>query len=71
MPMLEAAMNPHAVSYPSLQRRIIAERRSRALFFARTTQHVGRASLLREIVRAAVSLAGIVGWGAAVLLLAA
>jgi hypothetical protein len=33
-------MNAHAISYPSLQRRLIADRRSRALFLPRTTQHV-------------------------------
>ena len=71
MLMLEAAMNAHAVSYPSLQRRLIAERRSRALFFSRTTQHVGRTSLLREIARAAVALAGVTAWAAAMFLLAA
>jgi hypothetical protein len=71
MPMLEAAMNAHAVSYPSLRRRLIAERRSRALFFSPTTQHVSRASLLREVVRAAISLAAIAAWGAVIFLLAA
>jgi hypothetical protein len=64
-------MNAHAVSYPSLQRRLIADRRSRALFFARTTQHVSGKSLLREIIRAAISLAGIAAWAALVLVLAA
>ena len=65
-------MNAHAVSYPSLQRRLIAERRSRALFLSRTTQHVssGRA-LLREIARALIGLIGVALWGAAILLLAA
>jgi len=64
-------MNAHAVSYPSLQRRLIAERRSRALFLSRTTQHVssGRA-LLREVARAAVALSGVVAWGALIFLLA-
>jgi hypothetical protein len=71
MLMLEAAMNAHSVSYPSLQRRLIAERRSRALFFSRTTQHVGSISLLREIARAAVALIGITAWATAMLLLAA
>jgi hypothetical protein len=42
--MLEAVMNAYAVSYPSLQRRLIANRRSRALFLPRTTQHVRRVS---------------------------
>ena len=69
--MLEAAMNPHAMSYPSLQRRLIAERRSRALFFSHTTQRVSRISLLRETARAAIALAGIIAWAAAMFLLAA
>jgi len=71
MLMLEAAMNAHAASYPSLQRRLIAERRSRALFLPRTTQHVGRTSLLREIARVAIALAGITAWATAMFLLAA
>ena len=64
-------MNAHAVSYPSLQRRLIAERRSRALFLTRTTQHVSRISLLHEIVRATIALAGITAWASVVFLLAA
>lgn len=64
-------MNARAVSYPSLQRRLIAERRSRALFFSRTTQHVGRTSLPREIARAAIALAGVTAWVTAMFLLAA
>ena len=71
MLMLEAAMNVHAVSYPSLQRRLIAERRSRALFFSSTTQHMDRTSLRREIARAAIALAGITAWATAMFLLAA
>jgi hypothetical protein len=71
MLMLEASMDAHAVSYPSLQRRLIAERRSRALFFSGTTQHVGRVSPLREIARAAIALAGITAWATAMFLLAA
>ena len=65
-------MNAHAVSYPSLQRRLIAERRSRALFLPHTTQHVssGRA-LVREIARAVVGVLGVAAWGAALVLLAA
>jgi hypothetical protein len=64
-------MNAYAISYPSLQRRLIARRRSRALFLPRTTQHVRRTSLSREVARAALSLAGIVAWAALVFLLAA
>jgi hypothetical protein len=68
---MEAVMNAHAVSYPSLQRRLIAERRSRALFLRGTTQHVssGRA-LFREVVRAVVALSGVIAWGALIILIA-
>jgi hypothetical protein len=65
-------MNAHALSYGSLQRRLIAERRSRALFFLRTTQHVGSARvLLREVARALIGVLGVALWGAAIVLLAA
>ena len=63
-------MNAHAVSYPSLQRRLIADRRCRALFLPRTTQHLRRSSLVSEIGRAAVALAAATAW-ALLLLLAA
>jgi hypothetical protein len=63
-------MNAHAVSYPSLQRRLIAERRARALFLPRTTQHLQRSSLAFEIGRAAVALAAVTAWGALLLLVA-
>ena len=64
-------MNAHAVSYPSLQRRLIADRRSRALFLPRTTQHVRRSSLVSEIGRAAVALAAATAWALLLLLAAA
>ncbi len=64
-------MNAYAISYPSLQRRLIARRRSRALFLPRTTQHVRRASLPREIARAALGLTAVAAWAALVFLLAA
>ena len=64
-------MNAHAVSYPSLQRRLIADRRSRALFLPRTTQHVRRSSLVFEIGRAAVALAAATAWALLLLLAAA
>lgn len=64
-------MNAYAISYPSLQRRLIARRRSRALFLSRTTQHVGRTSLPREVARAALGLTAVVAWAAVVFLLAA
>ena len=63
-------MNAHAVSYPSLQRRLIAKRRSRALFLPRTTQHVSRAAVIREIARALAALAAIAAWGVPIFVLA-
>jgi hypothetical protein len=63
-------MHAHAVSYPSLRRRIIAERRAHALFLRTTTQQMGRTSLLREIARAAIGLIGVAAWAAALTLLA-
>ena len=71
MPMLEAVMNAHAVSYPALQRRLIASRRSRALFLPRTTQHLRRSSLALEVGRAAMALAAATAWAALLLLVAA
>jgi hypothetical protein len=61
-------MNAHAVSYPSLQRRLIAERRCRALFLRRTTQQVNSRTLAREIGRVAIALTGLVAWGVVALL---
>jgi hypothetical protein len=70
--MLEAVMNAHAVSYPSLQRRLIADRRSRALFLPRTTQHLrSTRALFLEIGRAAVALAAATAWALLLLLAAA
>ena len=64
-------MNAHAVSYPSLQRRLIADRRSRALFLPRTTQHLRSKSLFVEIGRAAIALAAATAWALLLLLAAA
>jgi hypothetical protein len=65
-------MNVHALSYPSLQRRLIADRRSRALFLARTTQQVrSTRALLVEIARAAAALATVAAWAALLIVLAA
>jgi hypothetical protein len=69
--MLEAVMNAHAVSYPALQRRLIADRRSRALFLPRTTQHLRSTSLFREIGRAVLTLAAATAWALLLLLAAA
>ena len=61
-------MNAHAVSYPSLQRRLIAERRCRALFLRRTTQQVSSRALAREVGRVALALTGLAAWGVVALL---
>ena len=63
-------MNTHAISYPSLQRRLIAERRSRALFLPRTTQHLRSASLTVEVARALVALTALAAWGAVLFVVA-
>jgi hypothetical protein len=64
-------MNAYVLpSYRALQRRRIAERRSRALFLPRTTQHVERhSSLLFEMGRVALALAAVGAWGVALVLL--
>jgi hypothetical protein len=64
-------MDAHALTYPSLQRRLITQRRSRALFLAADTQHLKtRKLLLIESMRAAAALAALGAWCASLLLLA-
>jgi hypothetical protein len=65
-------MNAHAVTtYPSLQRRLVTQRRARALFLPATTQQVRtRTLLLAEAARAAVALLALVAWCASLLLIA-
>ena len=65
-------MNAHAIAYPSLQRRLIIQRRQRALFLVRNTQHVRttRRLLLTEVARAAVSVIALVAWSVSLLLIA-
>jgi hypothetical protein len=63
-------MPAHALTYPSLQRRLIAGRRSRAFFSPPTTQHVSSRALLVEIARALISLAAVAAWGALLVVLA-
>lgn len=72
-------MNAHAYSYPSLQRRLIASRRSRAFFSPRSTPRVrrvsrprprarvSRVSLAGEIGRAAAALSSLLAWSAALI----
>jgi hypothetical protein len=70
-------MNAHALAYPSLQRRLISQRRSRAFFSPRTTQHLRSRARTRtrrlfmiEIARAAVALGAVAAWSVLVILLA-
>ena len=64
-------MNAHAVTYPSLQRRLITERRQRALFLVRTTQHMRTKRLVfTEIARAAIATIALVAWSLSLLLIA-
>ena len=65
-------MNAHAVPYPSLQRRLISQRRSRALFLADATQQVkSNGALVPELVRAAVALGAVAAWCSLLFILAA
>ena len=64
-------MNAHAITYPSLQRRLLTHRRHRALFLVRTTQRVTtKRILLSEIARAAVAAAALLAWSLSLLLIA-
>ena len=45
-------------------------RRTRALFLLRTAQHVRSMDVARELLRAALALAGAASWGAVLVLLA-
>lgn len=64
-------MNAHAISYPSLQRRLLTHRRHRALFLIRTTQQVStRRVLFGEITRAAVATLALLAWSLSLLLIA-
>jgi hypothetical protein len=64
-------MNAYAISYLSLQRRLIARRRSRAFLGSRTTQQVDRASIACEVARAGIALGGVAAWAVLMYLLAA
>ena len=64
-------MNAHAVTYPALQRRIITQRRTRALFLVQNTQHLRTKRLvLTEVARAAVAALALTAWCASLLLMA-
>lgn len=64
-------MNAHAVTYPALQRRLITERRQRALFLVRTTQHVRtRRLMVTEVARAAVATLALLAWTLTLLVIA-
>jgi hypothetical protein len=64
-------MNAHALTYPSLQRRLLTHRRHRALFFVRSTQHLKTRRLLAaEIMRATAATLALVAWSVSLLLIA-
>jgi hypothetical protein len=67
---MEASMHAHSLTYSTLQRRLISQRRSRAFFSPRTTQRVTTRQVASEIVRAAVALAGAALWSGVLLILA-
>ena len=56
-------MHSHAVTYALPHRRS-----SRAFFLAQSTQHMESLSVLREVARAFVALAAVIGWGGVFLL---
>ena len=62
-------MHAHSMTYSTLQRRLISQRRSRAFFSPQTTQHVRSLSPLREVARALASLAALAAWGGVIVLL--
>ena len=63
-------MNTHSLTYPALQRRLITERRSRALFLPPTAQHVRTGTLLIvELVRAAMAIVALAAWCISLLLI--
>ena len=64
-------MYAHVVTYPALQRRLIAQRRTRALFLRETTQHMTTCMLLREVARAAIATIALTAWCTSLLLLLA
>jgi hypothetical protein len=57
-------MHSHAVAYTLLHRRS-----SRAFFLAPTTQHMESRRVVREVARALIALAALIGWGGVCLLL--
>lgn len=57
-------MHSHAVTYTLLHRRS-----SRAFFLAPTTQHMESRGVVREVARALIALAALIGWGGVCLLL--
>jgi hypothetical protein len=67
---MEASMHAHSMTYWTLQRRLISQRRSRAFFSSRTTQHVRTRGTALEVVRASVALAGAAAWCGVLLVLA-
>jgi hypothetical protein len=67
---MEASMHAQSMTYSTLQRRLISQRRSRAFFSSQTTQHVRTRSTALELVRAALAVAGAAAWCGVLLVLA-
>ena len=67
---MEASMPARPMTYSTLQRRLISQRRSRAFFSPQTTQHVRTCDTALELVRAAVALVGAAAWCVVLLVLA-
>jgi hypothetical protein len=64
-------MNAHTLTYPALQRRLVTQRRARALFLTVTTQHMSTPALyVKELARAAVATLALIAWCTSLLLLA-
>jgi hypothetical protein len=64
-------MNAHTLTYPALQRRLITQRRARALFLTATTQHMSTRTLyVKELARAAIATLALTAWCTSLLLLA-
>ncbi|HUF91800.1 MAG TPA: hypothetical protein VMR23_05440 [Candidatus Limnocylindria bacterium] len=64
-------MHAHSMTYATLQRRLISQRRSRDFFSPRITQQVRTSGTAVEVLRAAVALASAAAWCAVLLVLAA
>jgi len=64
-------MNAHTLTYPALQRRLVTQRRARALLLTATAPHMSTPTLyVKELARAAVATVALIAWCTSLLLLA-